>query len=140
MLSKQEQKQRYWGLILTLGSIIGSFALNLGLELPFLSCPLLRLTGIPCPAWGLTRSFMATARGELHLAFNYHLLGPFLFMGFLIMGVHWGLELLRHQRIEAFYVPIISNLRYQLFFFFLLLGYHSFRLLELMRSGQIELF
>lgn len=134
MLSQKEKKQHYWGLTITLGAIIGSFILNLGIELPFLSCPLLKHIGIPCPAWGLTRSFMATARGDFQLACDYHLFGPFLFLGFFVIGLHWGLELAKNQKIKAFYIPLINNLKYQLFFFFMLLGYHGFRLLELMRS------
>jgi hypothetical protein len=138
MLSQKEQKQHYWGLTITLGAIAGSFILNLGIELPFLSCPLLKHTGIPCPAWGLTRSFMATVRGDFQLACDYHLFGPFLFVGFLIMVGHWSLELVRNQRIKAFYIPLISKLKYQLFFLFMLFGYHSFRVLDLMQSGQIK--
>ncbi|TAH39694.1 MAG: DUF2752 domain-containing protein [Planctomycetota bacterium] len=43
-------------------------------------CPLRRATGLPCPGCGLTRSFVATAHGQLAEAFTLHLFGPFLFL------------------------------------------------------------
>ncbi|AKU18607.1 hypothetical protein VV02_03565 [Luteipulveratus mongoliensis] len=39
-------------------------------------CPFRRLTGLPCPTCGLTRSWVATAHGDLHTAFQEHILGP----------------------------------------------------------------
>ncbi|MBF2097305.1 MAG: DUF2752 domain-containing protein [Gloeomargaritaceae cyanobacterium C42_A2020_066] len=35
-----------------------------GFRIPGLTCPLRALTGVPCPACGLTRSLMALARGR----------------------------------------------------------------------------
>lgn len=137
MLTSNERKQRYWGVGITLGSVLASFILNLGLKIPFLSCPLLKYTGIPCPAWGLTRSFVATAHGQFTLALNYHLFGSFLFIIFTLLGLHLTLELVKDQKINYFYILIIKQPQYQLFFFFLLLGYHGFRLLELSHSGRL---
>ncbi len=34
---------------------------NFGLKIPLPGCPLLHYLGIPCPGWGLTRSFQAIA-------------------------------------------------------------------------------
>ncbi|MGV9711706.1 DUF2752 domain-containing protein [Gordonia sp. NPDC003424] len=42
-------------------------------------CPFRRMTGLPCPACGLTRSWVALAHGDLSAAFGYNLFGP-LFM------------------------------------------------------------
>lgn len=42
-------------------------------------CPFRRMTGLPCPACGLTRSWVACAHGDLSAAFGYNLFGP-LFM------------------------------------------------------------
>ena len=47
----------------------------------FPSCLFHDLTGMSCLTCGLTRSLQATAHGDLPAAFQYHLLGPFLFAG-----------------------------------------------------------
>ncbi len=44
-------------------------------------CPFRRLTDLPCPGCGLTRSFVALAHGELSAAFEHHPFGPLLFAG-----------------------------------------------------------
>lgn len=41
-------------------------------------CPFRRLTGLPCPACGLTRSFVYTTHGHLAEAFHSHAFGPLL--------------------------------------------------------------
>lgn len=137
MLTTQERKQRYWGISITLGSIIASCILNLGVSIPFLACPLLRYTGIPCPAWGLTRSFIATARGDLEQAMKYHGLGSVLFAAFLVIGLHLGLELLKNRKIEAFYLQILVETKFQLFGFLMLFSYHGVRLQGLWQSGKL---
>ena len=47
-----------------------------GLHLPGIICPFRRLTGVPCPTCHLTRSAMATLRGEPGLALHHHIFGP----------------------------------------------------------------
>jgi hypothetical protein len=39
-------------------------------------CPFRRLTGRPCPACGMTRSWNAASRFQLRRAFRFHPLGP----------------------------------------------------------------
>ena len=41
-------------------------------------CPLRQLTGIPCPTCYLTRSVLATLRGDLAQALEWHAFGPVL--------------------------------------------------------------
>lgn len=43
-------------------------------------CPLKTLSGYPCPACGLTRSFVLFAHGYWREAFVYHPLGPLFFL------------------------------------------------------------
>ena len=43
-------------------------------------CVVHRMTGIPCPGCGLTRSFVASAHGDLSGAFAFHAFGPLLFL------------------------------------------------------------
>ena len=53
----------------------------------FILCLFRRFTGLPCMGCGLTRSFCATAKGEVGRAFDFHWLGPALF---LVAGVYWA--------------------------------------------------
>ena len=46
------------------------------LPLPLWSCPFRHLSGLPCPTCYLTRSAMATLRGDLGEALELHVLGP----------------------------------------------------------------
>ena len=46
---------------------------------PDIPCIFYKVTGVPCPACGLTRSFAFTARADFLQAFKMHLLGPLLF-------------------------------------------------------------
>ncbi len=58
----------------------------LGDETIFL-CPFLKLTGIPCPFCGLTRSLFSLLSGDPLQAFWYHPLGPLLWGGVLAGGI-----------------------------------------------------
>ena len=49
-----------------------------GHEIPIV-CGFRRLTGLPCPGCGLTRSFAFAAHLQIAAAFRAHLLGPVLF-------------------------------------------------------------
>ncbi|WP_416665825.1 DUF2752 domain-containing protein [Egbenema bharatensis] len=136
--SPPARSQRWINLLLVMAPIVGSFVYNQGIRLPFLDgCPLMRAIGIPCPAWGLTRSFMAVARGEFTQAFAYHWFGPILFGGFALACLHFLLELLQQRRIRAFYVPLVRNPKLQISAFLLLMIYHGFRLHHLAHSGEL---
>ena len=135
-LSSQARSQRWIGLVLVMAPILGGVAYNMGFRLPFLDgCPLMRYIGIPCPGWGLTRSFMAVARGNLAQAFAFHWFGPILFAGFGLACLHFLLELHQNRRIKAFYVPWVRHPKLQISVFLLLLLYHGFRLHSLAQSG-----
>jgi Protein of unknown function (DUF2752) len=79
--------------------LIGSFLYRYGYRLSFLKCPLRALTGIPCPTCGMTRSFVASAQGNLEAAIQYHLFGPALFLLFLtvVLCLLWDLKTNRNQ-------------------------------------------
>ncbi|TNM38439.1 DUF2752 domain-containing protein [Nocardioides albidus] len=50
-------------------------------------CPFRRLTGLPCPGCGLTRSWVYAAHGWWREAFTAHLFGPLLAAVVLVLAV-----------------------------------------------------
>lgn len=59
-------------------------------------CPLLALTGIPCPFCGMTRATIALGSGDLGRAFQLHPLAPFVLVAVFALAVltalgrgHW---------------------------------------------------
>lgn len=57
------------------------------------TCPLRRATGVPCPACGLTRSFVALGNLDLRGAFVAHPLGPILAVALVAAAAEWGARL-----------------------------------------------
>jgi len=138
MLSRTERQSRVVYLLMILLPLIGSVFYNQGWKLPWLrGCPLWRYAGIPCPAWGLTRSFVAMAKGDWQQAVAYHLFGPILFVMFLLVAGHLLVELVRNRRLHSFYMPLMQNPRLQILTFLVVLGYHSTRLYAWGRSGEL---
>ncbi len=56
--------------------------------LPLWSCPVRALTGVPCPTCYLTRSVLATFRGDLAGAVRWHAFGPPLVLAGLVLLAH----------------------------------------------------
>ena len=50
------------------------------------TCPMLHLTGLPCPLCGMTRAFAALSTGRLSQAISYNFAAPVLFLAM----VAWG--------------------------------------------------
>jgi hypothetical protein len=83
--SRWDSKPLAWGVSLALSSIfIASFIYSPAARSPheqyFTLCAFKILTGLPCPACGLTHSFCAMARADFSAAFGFNLLGPALFL------------------------------------------------------------
>ncbi len=55
-------------------------------------CPILRVTGRPCPTCGLTRSWSALLHGDLGGALAWHGLGPLLLLVLLATLGFWGVR------------------------------------------------
>ncbi len=62
-------------------------------------CPFYLLTGHPCPGCGMGRSFCAVTQGDLWEALRYHLLGPFVYLMFLVILIRYSVELYLGRRL-----------------------------------------
>jgi Protein of unknown function (DUF2752) len=145
-LNAVEQRQR----LLYLGFVVSplgvSWINSWGIHFSLWGCPLIQWIGVPCMGWGLTRSFYATARGDLAAAAHFHLFGPLLFLGLIIAALHWTVELmygrplryLQSSVLSTFYTAALSRQRIWLWSFLLILGYHFTRLITLYQSGQLQ--
>jgi Protein of unknown function (DUF2752) len=77
-----------------LASIIFSLPYTYSTEPYFTICGFKNLTGLPCPGCGLTHSFCALGKGDLMSAFSFNLLGPPLFLLFVLLWVRSACVLL----------------------------------------------
>ncbi len=128
------------GLILgiCLAPLGGTYFYNHGHKLGFLVCPIKHLTGIPCPTCGMTRSFMAIGRGDLHQAMVEHLFGPVLFAIFVIAAIHTAVELAKGRQIQAFYGRWLGSRGFRVAGFALYLGYYLLRLSYWFSSEELR--
>ena len=55
------------------------------LSLPSWECPFFRLTGIPCPGCGLSRSVLLLLKGEVGAALRYHAFAPLFVLAFIAL-------------------------------------------------------
>lgn len=117
--------------------ILGTLFYNQGYRIAFLVCPVRHFTGIPCPTCGMTRSFMAIARGDLERAVSENLFGIILFSSFLIAVIHVAIELLLKRRMTAFYCQIIEIKKLQLIGGSVALLYYALRLYNLFKTGEL---
>ncbi len=137
-LSPQEKKRKIFRLILLVLPIFISYLTNFGLKIPLPGCPLLHYLGVPCPGWGITRSFQAIAKGNVLEAMNFHLFGPILFVIFLSLTFHLIYEIIKNQTISTAYIKILTNSNYQIIFLLILFGYHGTRLQNLWKTGELS--
>ncbi|MEM1367720.1 MAG: DUF2752 domain-containing protein [Cyanobacteria bacterium P01_H01_bin.15] len=137
-LSKGDRKVR----IVSLGAayvVLGTlFFKVLGVPIQLPGCPSLDLLGIPCPGWGLTRSWMSLLSLRLVESLHYHVFGPGLFVCGVAAVVHWHQELLTNKRIPHKFFCLLKSSKTQLFFVSLLFGYHVVRLIDFVRLGNVS--
>jgi hypothetical protein len=136
-LSTGDRRLRWGFLGGSIAPVAGAYLYNQGYRVPLLQCPILHLTGIPCPTCGMTRSFMAIAQGDFSLAIQHHLLGPIVFAGFVGVAIHIAVELLTARRVKAFYGVMIGDRRFLLLCLAIALSYHAWRLYGLANSGEL---
>jgi Protein of unknown function (DUF2752) len=92
-LTKTAQRIRWAVFVASLAPLVGAFVYP-ALNLPHRKCLFQLWVGFPSPGCGLTRSFMAIARGDLPQAFSFHLFGPLLFGLFILISIHIATELI----------------------------------------------
>jgi hypothetical protein len=89
----------------------GVFLASVFLSLPpansnepyFTICGFKKFTGLPCPGCGLTHSFCALGKGDLAGAVSFNLLGPPLFLLFVLVWLRSACVLLnKHKPVSAF--------------------------------------
>lgn len=113
---------------LSLSPIIGAFLYNQGLRLSVGSCRFQQMFGIPSPACGMTRSFMAIARGNLYEAVMYHLFGPILFAVFGIIAIQSGCRLMTGRSLLSRYIKVLANSTVIVIGILAFLAYYGIRL------------
>jgi hypothetical protein len=137
LLSRWERWERWLYLAIALVPLLGSILLNHGLSLALPGCPLMEWIGVPCPGWGLTRSFLAMAQGDWQRAIAFHAFGPIIALGCCWALVHVSLELIRDRKIPLFLGVYLRQPRVQIACFLVLLGYHGTRLYALWQSEEL---
>jgi hypothetical protein len=80
----------------------------LGLALPLPQCQFQAHFGIPSPSCGLTRSFLALARGDVGRSLQFHLFGPVIFMGLISLGLGSAWELYWRRSLLTLYTRWIT--------------------------------
>lgn len=138
-LSRHERQGRLLYLAIALLPLVGSFFIAHGLPLKLPGCPLMHFIGIPCPAWGLTRSFLAMARGDWTQAIAFHAFGPVIALGFLWLGLRTAIELIRGYKMSDPFSFYLRQPRIQILCFLVLLSYHATRLYTLWQTGNLPL-
>ncbi len=118
--------------------LIGAFVYNTGFRVTWLVCPIRHFTGVPCPTCGMTRAFMALARGDLFASWQHHALGGVVLLAFTVAIGHFALELFRNRPITTGYSRWLSQPRHQLAIILLLMSYHGVRLWHWGLTGELQ--
>jgi Protein of unknown function (DUF2752) len=136
-LSRKSRILRYGIIGFCTMPLIGSWFYTNGYRIGFLFCPVRHWTGVICPSCGMTRSFMAIARGDWGSAIDYHLFGPLLFVGVGLTIVHTILELSIDRNLPVFYIQWLKCRDFQLTLLTSFLGYYLLRLTQFIPSHYI---
>jgi hypothetical protein len=78
---------------------IASFFLN-PLKYNLNRCGFKEMTGYSCPSCGLTRSFFSVSHLHIGDAFSFHLLGPVIYLFFILLALRFGYEAATGNRIQ----------------------------------------
>lgn len=136
-LSKKSRILRCGAIGFCVIPLVSSWLYLNGNRFSFVFCPVRYWTGVICPSCGMTRSFMAIARGDLTSAIDYHLFGPLLFAGFGLAIVQAVWELSTNHRLQIFYIQWLKRRDFQLGIFISFIGYYLLRLTQIIPSHHI---
>jgi hypothetical protein len=117
--------------------IVGAFLAGRGVPISFPGCALRHLTGIPCPTCGMTRSFIALAKGDFATSIQMHAFGPVLFLAFLLIFLHICGELRFGYRIQGWHTRLLKRRWVPWVVGVTFMGYYLFRLHFLIQSGEL---
>jgi Protein of unknown function (DUF2752) len=136
-LSKKSRMLRYGILGLAATPLAGSWLYIHGYRLGLIFCPVRHWAGVICPSCGMTRSFMAIARGDWYSAIDHHLFGPLLFIGFGLALVHSIWELSLNRQVQIFYLQWLNRRDVQSILLTSFLIYYLLRLNQIIPSHHI---
>jgi hypothetical protein len=91
-------------------------------------CPFKNATGLPCPGCGLTHSFCALAKGHLASAFAYNVLGPPLFLIFVLLWLRCAVVLAGKPQIAQAFDQLVMRIKLAHWFVVSLLIFGVFRI------------
>jgi len=96
-------------------------------------CPLVLITGMPCPGCGITRAFCFATHGRLGEAFRYHPLWPLILAYFAFLWVYQLIEVVKGQP------PRLPTYRIAATAIFVLLGFWAVRLAWFFSHGGLAI-
>ena len=94
-------------------------------------CPLVLITGMPCPGCGITRAFCFATHGRLGEAFQYHPLWPLILAYFTFLWIYQLVEVVKGQP------PKLPTYRIAAGAIFVLLGFWAVRLVWFFSHGGL---
>lgn len=137
LLSSNDRLARWVILGLAMAPVIAAFFYNQGLRVPLMKCFFQSLFGFPSPTCGMTRAFMALARGDLQQAITYHLFAPVVF-GICVLTVgHAGFELSTGRVYTPIYTGLLHKPWLMVVSLLLFMGYYALRLYACYSDGTL---
>ncbi len=70
--------------------LVGATGLQIALvslKLPAWECPILHLTGVPCPGCGLTRAIMLLLQGDVYASIKFHAFAPIFLIAIVLVAL-----------------------------------------------------
>lgn len=87
------------GKLLVVMTLVGVFhAWTAWMHWSFFPCPMLKMTGCPCPGCGMSRSVVAAASGDMRTSIHYHAYGPLMLL--VMVGLVVAMLLPRPARLQ----------------------------------------